>query len=263
MYKPNISAKMGESGTDFLTRNNLSVKSNVDKQPAGLNFYQHHWDSNRPGEVFFEHGAYSFKIPYALTVMGTENLRHLNEGIESFFFNATISAKKTISHDSARIEFIKIVQHLNGLGWKRHIGHSDPRLHGEQAFNYYRAHNFYPLPVDFTPTLKQWMQIDVGFWNLYADGVFLEIRFHRDNDHLDTEKPGAYLLVFKFETKNQYGRSMFDGEEREHWQDLWVDTIKKSKKERYAKEAELTKRGLIIDTTYQDPKIHPADPVEP
>jgi hypothetical protein len=35
------------------------------------------------------------------------------------------------------------------------------------------------------------------------------------------------------------------------------------KKERYSKEAALIKRGFIIGTTYQAPKTHPADPVEP
>ncbi|HMW48943.1 MAG TPA: hypothetical protein PKC70_11655 [Cellvibrionaceae bacterium] len=263
MYKPSISAKVGESGAAFLMRNGLSAEGNVDRQPAGMNFYQYRWKTERAGEVVFDHGAFSFTIPNALTVMGTENLKHSGDGVESLFVNATFSSDKTITHDAARIALMKIIKELVSLGWKRYIAYSDPRLVGEQAFNHYLGNNFYSLPVDFVPNLQQWMQIDVGFWNLYADGVFLEIRFHRDSEHLDLNKPGAYLLVFNFETKTSYGRSMFDGEEREQWQEHWAELIKKAKKDRYAKEAELVKRGFTIDTTYQDPKIHPADPVEP
>ncbi len=55
----------------------------------------------------------------------------------------------------------------------------------------------------------------------------------------------------------------FTEKERNQWETLWVDRVKSLKRERYQKEAELIKRGFTIYTDYQEPKIHPLDPIEP
>ena len=38
MYVPVIAVKPGQSGTEFLAKNNLATKGHIDKQPAGINF---------------------------------------------------------------------------------------------------------------------------------------------------------------------------------------------------------------------------------
>lgn len=263
MTPTTIKIKIGESGDQFLQRNNLPAKGHIDKQPAGLNFYEHDWSTKALGTVNFEHGEHSFQILHVLSVMGTEDIDFMEEGLSKFSVNAGITATDTVPHDEARREFSKLLQKLLALGWKPLISYEDPRLTEEQAYIYAEQENYYfGMPANYTPTLEQWMRIDSGRWNLYADDVFLEISFRRGVESKDPSMQ-AYLFSFKFTSKGHEAKAQFEGDDREQWQELWVDTIKSLKKERYAKEKELIQRGFTIYTEYQEPKIHPLDPVEP
>jgi len=264
MTPTTIKIKVGEAGALFLQRNNLPAKGHINKQPAGLNFYNQDWSTVTPGTVIVEHGAYSFQIPYALGVMGTEDVEHMSAGLAEFNINAGITAADTIMHDEARQKIMALLQQMLTLGWKPVISYEVPRLTGEQAYIYTEQENYFlDMPTNYTPTLEQWMRIDSGNWQLYADDIFLEIGFNRDSKRMNPNELGAYLLSFELISKEAKAKNQFEGDDREHWQDLWVDKIKSMKKERYAKEKELIQRGFTIYTEYQEPKIHPADPVEP
>lgn len=264
MTPDSIKIKLGESGTQFLQKNNLPSKGHINKQPAGVSFYEQDWNTKSPGTVIVEHDRYSFQIPYALGVMGAEDTDYIELGLAKFYVNAGITATDTILHDEARKEFITVLQKLLQLGWKPVISYNYPRLAGAQAFQYYEEDNAYGVPANYNPSLEEWMRIDSDDWSLYADGIFLEIHFRRDRKLMNPTEPGAYLFSFNLSSKEEFAKSYFQGEEeRKHWRDLWVDKIKSLKKERYAKEKELLKRGFTLYSEYEEPKIHPADPVEP
>ena len=258
-----IKIEVGELGSQFLQRNNLPAKGHVDKQPAGLNFYEHDWSTKTPGTVLIEHGKHSFQIPNALGIMGREDTLRVDAGLEKVSIRAGITRADTIEHNDARREFIEVLQNLIKSGWKPFIAYEDPRLSGEQAYRYYEEDNYYAVPIGYSPTLEQWMRISTARWYLHADEVFLEINFQRDSSKMDPNQPGAYLFSFNLQSKEEKAKAQFEGDDRDHWQDLWVDRIKSLKKQRYEKEKELAKRGYTIFTDYEEPKIHPADPVEP
>ncbi len=90
----------------------------------------------------------------------------------------------------------------------------------------------------------------------------MDIAIRRSGSQI-IDKPGAYLLSFSIYGKEQQGRSYFGGAKRDQWQDYWVETIKDLKKDRYAIEEKLIRKGYTIDTGYVEPIVHPADPVEP
>lgn len=264
MSADTVKIEIGQSGEQFLRTNNLPAKGNVDEQPAGLNFYEVDWSTESRGIVRLDHGKYSFDITHALGVMGTEDVALLGSGIETYQVTAGISADGPILHESARRRFLDFIQNLAKIGWKPVHFYDDPRLVGEDAFKYYKEDDSYGIPPDYRPTFEQWMQIKSGRWRLFADDVFLTMRFHRDRKRVDPNQPGAYLLAFSITSKEQYAKAHFEGEQdRANWMDLWEDKIKELKKQRYAKEVMLKKRGFTIDTDYEEPKIHPDDPVEP
>jgi hypothetical protein len=263
MSNPVIKFAIGEKGNDFLARNSLSQSQHVDRQPAGINFYQYSWPVKQLGSVEIEHGALSFTIPYALALNAEEDVSKLDAGLDSLFVSAGITKADLVGHEEAKNTTYAFLDGLLKRGWRPFIAFDDPRLQGEMAFRYYQEDDLYSIPPDYLPTLSQWMQIDKDQWRLYGDGIFLTIRLMRDNSKLDINAPGAYLLNFSMQSKTFFARNEFSGQEREQWQNLWVDRMKQAKKSRYEKEALLTKRGFIIDSTYQDPKIHPLDPVEP
>src|SRR6187551_94527 len=264
MTPTTIKIKVGEAGALFLQRNNLPTNGHITKQPAGLNFYRYDWNPSARGTVTIEHGAYSFQIPYALGVMGTEDVENLNAGLAEFNINSGMSASSLIMHDEARQKIMALLQQMLTLGWKPVISYEVPRLTGEQAYIYSEQENYFlGTPVNYIPTLEQWMRIDSGDWQFYADDIFLKINFQRDSKRMNPNEPGAYLFSFELISKEAKAKNQFEGDDREHWQDLWIDKIKSMKKERYAKEKGLIQRGFTIYTEYQEPKIHPADPVEP
>jgi len=259
-----IKIELGQRGDEFLRENNLPQKGSVDRQPAGLNFYRARWSTAAPGTVVVNHRQHSFNIPFALTLLGTEDAEALHEGVRSFDITAGVTAADTIQHDEARRLILDFIQTLTERGWKPAISYNYPRLKGEQAYKYFEEDFTYSVPLDYRPTLEQWMAMDFAYWRLHADDVFLDITFRRDRKRMDPEQPGAYLLSFTLNSKEAEARSHFQGEkDRANWKDLWVDKIKELKKERYAKEEALRKRGFDIDTNYEEPKIHPDDPVEP
>jgi len=258
-----ITIKIGESGNDFLSRNKLADKASVDKQPAGLNFYEYHWKSTSLGTVRLDHGEYSFDIPFVLGLTGTEDTEFMQDGIDKFLVQAGVSAAEKMLHDEARQEIIKLINKLVSLGWKRFIYYQEPRLKEKDAFYFNQKDDIYGLPVDYTPSLDEWMSIRVGRWYLYAGDIFLQIEVRRDKKLMAANQEGAYLLAFNFMSSARHGKAEFTGDDRERWKDLWIEHIKTQKKERYKKEADLSRLGMEIYSDYAEPKIHPADPVEP
>ncbi|MCF6260966.1 MAG: hypothetical protein L3J98_12550 [Gammaproteobacteria bacterium] len=255
--------KLGEPGTQFLQRNHLDDRGNVDRQPAGLNFHEYDWSTDYPGTVIVENGIHSFEIKYALGVVGTEDAEKLEEGISDFSVTALISQNRPTPHDEARLAFITLLQTLAQAGWRPSIPYSLPRLSGEQAFKYYLEDDMYgTLPVNYAPTLEEWMRIKSGSWRFYAGDLFMDIAIRRGGSQI-VDEPGAYLLSFSLYSKEGQGRSYFRGQKRDQWQDYWVETIKDLKRDRYAIEEKLIRQGYTINIDYVEPIVHPADPVEP
>ena len=245
--------------------NRQYTKKNVDRQPAGLNFHDQRWNTKSKGTVQVANGDYSFTIPNVLSLMGTEDTEHLNEGIYKFSVRSGITPDEFISHDQARIQFMAMLRSLVALGWQPIVSHSEPRLSGKQAIKY-AIQNMGADIIDpqYTPALNEWMEIDSDIsCAFHANNVFLDVGFRRNLNYMDKNGEGVYLLNFTLTTKETIARSHFSGNEREQWQTLWVDTMKKLKLIRYQKEVELIKQGYHINTQYVDPVIHPQDPVEP
>ena len=259
-----FTVKLGIQPDEYIKLNGLDPKSNIDQQPAGLNFYEKDWPSDSRGIVFFDHGQHSFQVVNALSVMGVENLDYPDKGLYEFSINAGGAPKSLDFHDAIRKRFLLFFQELKDKGWQRVISYSDPRLNDEEAIRYlFEEDDFYSIPIDYPLTLEQWMKLKDPYWQFYANDVFLDITFNRDSKAMDPNGYGSYLFSYQLYGSNEKGANQMKSNDRPNWKNLWVDKIKELKKIRYAKEAELIEKGYTIDTDYVDPKIHPADPVEP
>jgi flavoprotein len=79
-----ISIQVGEAAMSFVKRYPFLK---IQKQPAGMNFYDIDVDStdkNKRAIVKIENGKYSFDIPEVLSILGSENLSYPQEGIHKF-----------------------------------------------------------------------------------------------------------------------------------------------------------------------------------
>lgn len=258
-----LTLSVGETSEQFIMNNQDGYRISVDRQPAGLNFYQYRWPSGYPGAVFVSHDEHSFVIPHALSITAREDGDRPELGLAKFTVNSRLSFDPTIPHDQARTQLMAFLQNVTAQGWKPVITYENPRLIGEESFRYYEEVTYYNLPVDYIPTLEQWMRIKRAYWQLHAGNVVLKIQMMRDRKLMDVAAPGAYFIAFTIYSKEELGKAYVDPSDRHRWEELWVENIKKLKIMRYEKERELEERGFTIFTEYEEPLIHPEDPVEP
>ena len=262
---------VGENPTDFIQRmKNVGQPIGVDRQPAGLNFYTIRSPQGTRQVARIEHGPYSFEIPPVMGFMGVESMRLPELGIKllDFTFVRKDDGQKN-THEQAREFFIGYIKMLADLGWQRFINTSEPRLSGLQSYQYILEGNDYYVPdLNVEPSLKMWKAMgNTHTWTLYADNFFMDIKYRRKQDPSDQHKSpnesAYYIFSLEITTRDEFAKSGMKFEQRDTWKQHWVPIIKRLKTRRYKIEAELRDKGYTIDTSYQDPIIHPDDPIEP
>ncbi|WP_111640712.1 hypothetical protein [Marinimicrobium alkaliphilum] len=263
MTSNEITIALGTPTQELIDKHPSKGYSRIDKQPAGLNFYKINWNTNDRGTVHINHGNHSLTIPYATSVTGTEDTDRPELGIQDFLITAGLNSSGEISHDDALKTLSSLISNLLDVGWKPLLWFDDPRLSGAEAFKYYQKNPSYGIPPDYRLCLDEWMALRRSIrWRLFAGDATLSIRFQRDSQRLDIEQPGSYLISFNLSTTEKLAKNHFEQSEQNDWKALWPDMIKSLKRQRYAKEAILEEKGFTINHDYQDPIIHPDDPIE-
>jgi hypothetical protein len=262
---------VGEKPADFVQRmKNIGQAIGVDRQPAGLNFYTIDSPQGTRHTMRLEHGMHSFNIPPVMSFMGVESIKLPESGIKSldFSFVRKDDGQKN-SHEQAREFFIGYIKMLADLGWQRFISPSEPRISGSHSYQYMIEDDHYYVPdLSMVPSLETWKAMeDTHIWTLYADDLFMEIKYRRKQDPSDQNKTpnesAYYIFSLEITTRDEFAKGYMDFENRDTWKQHWADEIKPLKVLRYKIEAELMDKGYVIDTNYQDPIIHPNDPIEP
>ncbi|MBT0571852.1 hypothetical protein KIK84_16170 [Curvibacter sp. CHRR-16] len=249
--KQEVSIQLGLSGQEFVAALGRE-DTRINKQPAGLNFYDLDWPTTFPGKVVVQHGVNGFVLDAALSVMGTEDVDYPKEGVSVLDINFGVTASDLIPHNEARLQVMALLNRLQEAGWKQHYYFGEARIKGRSSFRMKTN----SLDVRYTPTLEEWMALEnSASWQLQANGVYMELSMHRDSDRMDPQRPGAYLMSMTLKTDEVAYRSLFTEEERPRWKELWVQGLKSEHEARVKAEAQARAKGLEIDTQYQDPEI--------
>lgn len=251
----NTTIQIGEQGDIFAKRYPSQIR--IDRQPAGLTFYDVDWKTSAPGTVSFEHGKHALLIEYVLSVSGTQDANYPEEGMSEIDIISGITASDLISHDEARLKMFAILQKIAQAGWSIFIDRGDPRLRGKDAFNYVMAISpFSTLDASYLPTFDEWMHIKSGMtWRFYADHVYLEVNFTREHTLTDPTKPGAYIVNFNIKNESEHYRAYVGPDNRKRWKELLPGALAKLVPMRAEAEAKMTAKGFKIDETYQDPPV--------
>ncbi len=263
---------VGENPASFIQRmKNLGQPIGADQQPAGLNFYSIDAQQGTRETMRLEHGEHSFDIPPVMSFMGTEDVDLPELGIKllRFSFVRKDDGQKN-THEQARDFFIGYIKMLADLGWQRYLQPDSPRLLGSQSYQYIveETDNFYVPDLNIEPSLATWKDMgNTHIWTLYAGDLFMKIKYRREQDPRDQNKSpdesAYYIFSIEITTKDEYAKGYMDFENRNTWKQHWESEIKPLKTLRYKIEAKLRDKGYTIDTSYQDPIIHPNDPIEP
>jgi len=249
-----ISVSIGMTGKELVKENNLEESIRVDRQPAGINFYEYDWPLDDRGTISFVHGEYGFEVNDVIGLMCPESAGG-KEGFSDISISFGVAGGGEVPHKVVKEDFYSFIEKLVDLGWKPWNQHDLPRLKGEEAFSYLLEGGTYIAPLDYRPSLEEWMALKSPSWELYADGVHLGIRFRRDRKRMDPESSGAYLFTASLETADQRLKSYIAPEDRDDWRDLIDDRLENLTKRRAEKEAQLQDRGFTIDISYEDPAI--------
>jgi hypothetical protein len=250
-----IELRVGESGESFASRN--PTIGSVDRQPAGLNFYELNWSTKAMGAVFLKLKSSSLNIPNVLNVTGIEDTDFRHEGIFQFRINSAITNSTMISHDEARIKTHAFLKTIRQSGWKTVIPKDMARIRGKDMNNYLlETGNLTTLDSAYVPSIEEWMQYkDLTTWEFYADHVFLAVQITREHTLIDPSKPGAYLLSTSLQSDEEYFRGYVDGRERHRWKELLMSEVAKMAQSRAEMESQFRLQRIAIDETYADPPL--------
>ncbi len=179
-------------------------------------------------------------------------------GITIIDINAQVKNGGAISHDEARLYILDLVEKFITLGWKNTFYLSKPRLSGIHALNYYGADGLDP---NYKLSFAEWMQLKGTLsWEFYLNHTYMTLDVDRDQDHLDPNKPGAYIMSFTIEPHEEVQRKYVEEKQRDHWRQLWIPIARKLRSERNIEEAKLKAQGIPIVSDYKDPELPPPPP---
>jgi hypothetical protein len=244
---------VGESGKSFAARTTTAV----DRQPAGLNFYELHWPFKSMGAVILKQGEKRLPIDNVLSVTGTEDMDLQGEGLSDIKINSAISKEEKISHDEARLKTFAYLQKITQLGWMITIPRSKARIRGKDMSDYLlQTDKYTTLDPRYVPTLNEWMRYaDRTTWEFYDHRVFLSVQITREHTLTDPLKLGAYLLSTNLQSEAEHFRDYVDGLDRRRWKQLLHAEVENAARSRKKKEAELMLKGVAIDEAYVDPPL--------
>lgn len=250
-----VELSVGEKGESFSRRNVTMAK--VDRQPAGLNFYELRWPTTSMGSVLLKHGALSLPIDNVISITGTEDMDFQEEGLSQIKINSAITKSDMIAHDEARQKISEYLQKILQSGWRPTIPRSVARMRGKDMNDFFlKTRKYTTLDPLYQPSLKEWMQYDtLTTWEFYADHSFLTVQMSREHTLTDPLKPGVYLVSTKVQNEEEHFRGYVDGLDRSRWRQLLSARVDKLKAIRARKELELRSQGVTIDENYVDPPL--------
>ena len=256
VHPSNIELALYQQGSDFEKKYPKTIIAET--QNVGLNFYNSvDFDANALPTITINAGGVKTIIPKALSIMGVEN-KTRGLGITRINIHARVKNGGAMPHDEARLYILDIIEKLTAAGWKMVIPLNKPRLNGIHALNYYGAD---ALDPNYKLSFAEWMQLKgILSWELYLNHTFITLNINRDQDHLDPNKPGAYIMSFTIEPHEEVQRIYVEEKERDHWRQLWIPIARKLRSERNIKEATLKAQGIPIVSDYKDPELPPPPP---
>jgi hypothetical protein len=250
-----VELQVGQSGALFLNKNPSLVK--VDRQPAGINFYEIKFRGDNVGRAVVKFGDRKVPIEHVISITGIEDLDFANEGISEIHVNSTITKADLISHDEARLKFFAMLQNIVRDGWQTVVPRSMARLKGKEMTKYLLAsHDSTTLDPSYVPTLEEWMQMrDLTSWEFYAPRMYLKISFMREHTLTDPKKLGSYLISFELTNEAEQFRQHVESADRKRWKEVVPVKLRELAAERAKLESELRSKGFAIDDGYIDPPV--------
>jgi hypothetical protein len=265
LVKNSVEIQIGEAPADLSARYGDRVIALTKNQANyGISWYRFAWPKF-DGELSIKNGSSRLQLDQVGSVQGLYDSGEFPaEGISEYsinlgLINPALGPDDLISHQDARTKFYALLRRIRLAGWTRYIAANAPRLNGMETFKYQAsgldiAADMYSMDAVEMPTFDQWMALNDGAaWEFYRNGVYMNIAIYRDSKRLNSVKPGAYFLIMKLTSRDEYQRQSVSSEDRIRWKELYPQVRHKESEERSTLEAMLASKGYTIDKSYQNP----------
>jgi hypothetical protein len=249
-----ITIRIGHPGIDLKNQYPGAVK--VERQPAGLTFYQVNWRATEKGKIKLDMSDSSFVFDDVLGMIGTEDNGEKNPGIYRLTIISKITDSNHISHEDARIKFLSILKKIKSSGWSTLIPFTAPRLRGKDMVNYLlESKNPTALDSSYDLSMSEWMNIDnLTSWEFNKGNIFLEVSFSRNSEEIGAQPFASYVVRYTVKSDVAYFKEFIDSNATEPWESLLIDELKNSAERRRSLEELLEKNGIKIDKEYMNSK---------
>jgi len=249
-----IEISANQSGKELLARySNQIVLIN---SPPNVNFYSVDWPRDALGAVEIRNGTHAFMLNDVLGISGNEDSHFPDENIIEWNIYAGLGAEEHIPHDEARQRMMRILNNIRAAGWRHYTERSLPRLKGAQALHFAITSPVHSLDPAYVPDLDEWMSLPAdATWRFQLDHAYLTLTLTRDTERLDRNKPGAYFLKLSLVGSKEEARQIVGPAKRSDWQNALTAELPLLKQDRDQAEETLRRRGVVIDSAYQDPSI--------
>lgn len=185
----------------------LAIKDTIPiNNDEKITFYHLDVANHQADKIQFLHGYHSFIIDHVISVLGIEDSRFADEGVQKLSISTTLSSEKTLHHIEAKVLFEAMLNTITAAGWERSINPSQPRLSGYDAFLYAQMNDInYSIDASYTLPLDEWMLLEnQSKWIFYAKGLYLFVTLMRENKEVG--KPSGYFITADILNRASYQR---------------------------------------------------------
>ncbi|WP_253247043.1 hypothetical protein [Neisseria dumasiana] len=264
-----VSITLPESAQHFANRFVGYIDDESPGEPYSLTSYSATFQSEKT--VLFEHGKYSFKLPYVGSITAYEFDRKPFLGISDYVIYADLGKASNISDEEARQNFYRLIRQMHQAGWRDLIYRSEPRIkrNRKNAAAFFEIEDGWlnekwtsGIPTTIELTAEEWKKLPhrARLGDLYADGVIVSFSLGKDDSdqYRDKYGNGQYALVVTIEA---YWNQVRLNAQEQFGKPTYNDALNKQFKSyaiyRKMDEDKARAQGFEIDESYQDPPIPP------
>lgn len=217
-------------------------------------FHHTNMTAQNISHVQFMHGYHTIDIDHVIGILGIEDSRYADEGIQKFSISTSLSAEETLHHIEAKILFESLLNSIILAGWERTIAQTQPRLSGYDAFLYAQMHDInYSIDASYVLPLDEWMLLEnQSKWMFYAKGLYLTLTLMRENK--GDRQDAGYFVTLDIMNRASFQRKYQKNAAENMSAELLADELCLTHQLRHQKEQEILKYGeFALDTQFVYP----------
>ncbi|WP_227430101.1 hypothetical protein [Psychrobacter sp. I-STPA6b] len=188
----NVTLHFGQQGIEDF---NSYTGGKIDKQPAGMSFYDLYWTPPNLGTVNIVNDKNIFTLNHVFSVLGSRN----NDYITSIDIDAGLNQAEFVNSKEAYLAYKNLMTQINQQGWQNYYYHFEPHIAKKDNLKFIQQYHTVIDP-SYILSYEEWLGLFNGkiyqslYYNLYLDGIILGITLEKTGaNEVEQEQ---YICIF-------------------------------------------------------------------